>query len=180
MKTAIIISIISILLYTCGSLLEEDDTLSIEKKPYLGKEFRIDGYYFDKYSNDEYRDCIFFYKNGVILNGGGWKYSLEKEKEKEEEYKNGAYYNFAKTSKISWGVFEIDGNTIRFERWYSSSGGPLSAYVREGVILNDTTFRITQSYRMQNGKKTEERSKDELYSFKELSPKPDSTNVFVP
>jgi hypothetical protein len=72
-------------------------------------------------------------------------------------------------------VFIIEDNVIKFERWYPSER-PYNAFVREGVILKDTTFHITKSYRS-NG--TEKREKDEIYHFRKFSPKPDSTNVYV-
>ena len=49
------------------------------------------------------------------------------------------------------GVFIINGQSIKFEKWYPSSGGGLPAYVREGDIINDTTFVISVSYRMKKG-----------------------------
>lgn len=185
MKILILIGLSSILFCACAcsfindTLLGADDELSISKKTYLGKELRTDGYYL-KETNDKYSNAYFFYKNGVVLSGNAIKNTSEKIKEKEEEYTDGTYYSYVKKDKINWGLFEIEGSIIRFERWYPGSGGPLSAYIREGTILNDTIFKITQSYRMQNEKKTEIRSKDELYYFKALNPKPDSTNVFVP
>ncbi|MBW7845753.1 MAG: hypothetical protein H3C45_08955, partial [Bacteroidia bacterium] len=83
-----------------------------------------------------------------------------------------------KKYKSNWGVFKIEGNFIQFERWYPSDP-PLKAYVRAGTIINDTTFLITESYRMQDGKKTEVKTRNETYYFKQFSPKPDSTNTFV-
>ena len=63
-----------------------------------------------------------------------------------------------------------------FEKWYPNSPGQPKVYIREGKILNDTTFHITASYRPDG---SERREKDEIYHFKQFSPKPDSTNNFV-
>ena len=191
-KTIIIIGILSFLVFASAcsfinnELLGGDDKLSITKKNYLGKELKIDGYYLEDISeysledmDDAYIGSYFFYQNGILLNGRSRKNSLKEINEQEEKYKNGSYYKDVKDSKLSWGLFEIEEKTIRFQRWYPSSGGPLKAYVREGTIINDTTFRITRSYRIVEEAKTEIRSKNELYRFKKLSPKPDSTNVFV-
>jgi hypothetical protein len=82
-------------------------------------------------------------------------------------------------SKFNWGVFQVNGANIKFERWYPSSGGPLKAYISSGEILNDTTFLITESYRMQKGNKTELKDRNETYYFREFSPKSDSTNKFI-
>jgi len=51
--------------------------------------------------------------------------------------------------------------------------------VREGDIINDTTFVISVSYRMKKGKKTEVKARNETYHFKQFSPQPDSTNNFI-
>lgn len=99
--------------------------------------------------------------------------------DKEQEYMNGSFKSFAKDIKYYWGRLIVEGSTIKFERWYPSSGGPLRVGVREGTILNDTTFHITESYRLQDGEKQDVKERDETYHFKALSPKPDSTNEFT-
>jgi len=55
----------------------------------------------------------------------------------------------------------------------------VKAYISEGSILNDTTFVITSSYRMVDGKKTEVTSRNETCHFRQFSPNPDSTNTFI-
>lgn len=163
---------------TCKKIATEDDKLSLLKTPYTGNQLKINGYYYNKWGDPESMTIYFLYSNGVILHGDD-PY-LSRISEYEKKYSNGEFYNYAKDYKISWGVFQIDGDKIAFERWYPSSGGPTHAYVRAGKILNDTTFQITESYRMQGGNKTEVSVKDEVYHFKKFSPKPDSVNVFVP
>ncbi len=84
-------------------------------------------------------------------------------------------------NKASWGVFNIEGNTIKFEKWYFYGGRHYGAFISEGKILNDTTFHLTEFYRLtRKGKKKECRELDETYYFKQFSPKSDSTNVYVP
>ena len=156
----------------------KDDELHLEKVPYTGDELRIDGYYYSEFGDedDKLRDVYFFYRNGNLLYGS--TYSSDLEDKKEEEYTTEEWQSIVKESKQRWGVFQIEGTKILFERWYPSQP-PLKAYVREGEILNDTTFKITQSYRMKDGEKTERKDRDETFNFKEFSPKPDSTNKFV-
>ena len=79
--------------------------------------------------------------------------------------------------KHDWGTFQINKDSIVFERWYPAEVS--KSYYRSGKILNDTTFVITESYRLRNGKKKEWREKNEVYHFKAFSPKPDSTNRFI-
>ena len=157
----------------------KDDILSIPKTPYIGKQLRIDGYYYTINKYDNTFDIMFFYKNGVIMDAGGG-FKINQSEDYESKFANGSFYERVKGDKTSWGLFSIQIDQMQFEHWYSSSGGPKHAYVRSGKILNDSTFHITESYRMQDGNKTELSAKDEVYHFKKFSPKPDSVNVFVP
>jgi hypothetical protein len=179
MKTVLLVLFLTFVMTSCKSDdgLFKDDDLSISRKEYTGNQLRIDGYYYFNYTNEEdYVRIYFFYKNGMILYGGS---SLLSElPELEKSYKDGTYYNHVKSNKLAWGVYQIEGSKIVFEGWYGEK--PYRVYGQEGVILNDTTFRINQGYRMKNGKKTEVESKNEVYHFREFSPKPDSTNSFVP
>jgi hypothetical protein len=144
----------------------KDDELSIKKVPYQGNQLRIDGYFYQSSPSIDWTRVFFFYRNGIVL-------------ESYIENATGKLEVVTNYSKARYGVFENNSNIIRFEKWYPSSGGGLPAYVRSGDILNDTTFIITESYRMKNGKKTEVKVRNETYQFKQYSPKPDSTNTFI-
>ena len=152
----------------------KDDELSIKRMPYTGDTIRIDGYYY--ITLDNYLTVYFLYRDGTILYGSTFPESELNEHEKE--YNTSEWQSIVKQAKDYWGVLKIENNTIQFERWYPSDP-PLKSYVRAGTILNDTTFIITESYRMQDSKKTEVDSKNETYYFKQFTPKPDSTNSFV-
>ncbi len=153
---------------SCDKIIDEDDVLTLDRQAFVGNDLALNGYYYTEVETFEgiIFDRYAFYRNGIIRYLGGSESLQEK--------------NFhLNQSKVIWGVFQIDGKNIKFERWYPSSGGPLKAYIRAGDTLNDTTFHITESYRMQDGQKTEVREKNETYHFKEFSPKPDSTNAFI-
>jgi hypothetical protein len=114
-----------------------------------------------------------FNNNGVILAAGGLELSeTEMDKYLTKEFVNSDSY---KKYKSNWGVFEIDGMLIKFERWYPSDP-PLKSYINSGLILNDTTFQITKSMRSDG---SEVKEINEIYHFRSFSPKPDSTNSFV-
>lgn len=172
MKMVGFILCFSILFSSCDKLLKNDE-LSLKRIPYFGNELRIDGYYYRKINNDneEFLNLYFFYSNGIVRYGGGGYLSYE---EVEDRIINHRLVDGR--SRTDWGVFHITDNTIQFEMWYPSSGGGAPTYVREGAIMNDTTFHITMSYRS-NGK--EKREKDEIYHFRQFGLKPDSTNVFI-
>ena len=152
----------------------KDDELSLPKQEYTGKELKIDGYYYIKFNN--IFEVFFLYKDGIITYAG--TIPIEDLSEREKRFQNGEFYNHIKNIKFFWGVFNIKNNQILYERWCPSEP-PYRTYVREGNIINDTTFVITKLFRMVNGKKTEESELNEVYHFKQFSPKPDSTNKFI-
>ena len=54
-------------------------------------------------------------------------------------------------------------------------GAPM--YMKIGKIINDTTFQLVREFASYH--KKDSRVIDETYHFKQFSPKPDSTNVFI-
>ncbi len=171
----IILLIITVVFFSnsCRKCIFPDEELTLSKEPYTGNQLRIDGYY---YLMDDYRinATYFFYQNGIIIHRGGWINNSLEELEKNFQTIN---WDKIKSNKLKWGVFNIDSNKISFERWYPSSGGGLPVYIRSGNIQNDTTFTITKSIHSKTGKEEKEY---EVYHFKAFSPKPDSTNSFIP
>jgi hypothetical protein len=144
--------------------------------PYTGSELRTDGYYYNEYISGYYT-VYFFYKDGTVLYGSS--FPTNELYLHEIQYSNGDHYNCVKNVKYYWGTFKAMDNELLFERWYPSQT-PFKSYIRSGIILNDTTFKIIEFYRMQGGQKTSIESRNEVYHFKSFSPKPDSTNKFVP
>lgn len=172
---ALIIIFCMLLNISCKSIFSpEDDKLYMEREDYIGTQIRLDGYYHRISYENKIFGGYFFYQNGIIASLDGVEKTILEYDEyaenlsKSEDYKN---------QKSTWGVFIIRNDSIFFERLYPAQ--PYQAYIREGVVLNDTTFCINSSYRMVKGKKTEVREKNEIYHFKQFSPKPDSTNNFI-
>ena len=158
----------------------ENDERNIKKQNFTGNQLKTNGYYYTEYSgkNGKFVRIFFYYRNGVLLISYNIK---ESEITKYEiQFKDGTYYKTVSESENYWGAFVIDGSHIKSEKMLTGSPGePLKAFIYEGEILNDTTFKITESYRFTKGKKTEESSKNEIWHFKHFRPKPDSTNNFV-
>ncbi len=167
--------VINITMITSCKKDKMDDELSIQRTPYYGNELRIDGYYYNEYF-EGYITVYFFYQNGIILYGSS--FPINEISILEDEYKSGLHYEHSRNNKPSWGVFIIEDNKICFERWYPSEI-PFKAFVSEGEILNDSTFIITESYRVQNDVKTLIQKENNTYHFKQFSPKPDSLNPFI-
>lgn len=154
---------------SCGLIIEDDDELHLIKKDNNSGKLKLDGVYIHETtnSNGPLFSRWFLYQDGVI-NEAGTTTSL---------FDLGPPYI---TDKEGWGLYVIEGDIIKIEKWYlvSSNGiGPIPyyAYTREGNVLNDTCFHIKKSYRIQNGKQTEERNKDEIYKFIKYQNKPDSS-----
>ena len=155
---------------------KKDDVLSIQKTPYTGNQLKIDGYYYTMFGT-QVQTIHFLYSNGITADFSG---SNENLLAADNYVKDASVIQRIQNTKFSWGVFLIEGNNIKIEQWHPSSGGPLRAYVHSGKILNDATFQITESYRMQNGQKKDISARNETYHFRQYSPKPDSTNSFIP
>ncbi|HYF04491.1 MAG TPA: hypothetical protein VEC36_14000 [Patescibacteria group bacterium] len=158
----------------CG----DDDPLSISKTEYSGNQLRIDGYYYYTFkaanNQEKLSDFYFLYRNGVILYAG--TYPLGNVQYYESEFRSKIWNAGIKNSKTYWGLFSVQGNQIQFDHWYPSER-PYSAFARKGTILNDTTFTITERYSVTD--RNDKTASDEIYRFKQFSPKPDSTNPFV-
>ena len=151
----------------------KDFPLTLEKIDYTGKELKTDGYYYRNFNSgsEPFIGTCFFYRNGIFLNGT--VFSVYDTIEKEENFRNGFYVTIvASKYKDLWGVFQIDGNQIKYEHWIPTEGGFYRTTSQKGTILNDTTFIIN----FDNGLEVT----DWTYHFKQFSPKPDSTNRFIP
>jgi hypothetical protein len=150
-----------------------DDDLTLPIQNYSDTQLNIDGYYY--FESNGSNQVYFFYRDGVVLDG--LVVSLNELTATELDFMNGEYYNFAKNNKTCWGRYIIDGNIIKREFWPPSNGNNLEAWTHEGIILNDTTFKMTKAWRSCKPKEVNEI--EQVYHFKRSSPKPDSTNTFT-
>ena len=155
----------------------KDDELSMQRRDYTGYELRIDGYYYyyqwHNVLNKEHIVVYFLYRNGVIKACGS--------SDSFQEFENNIdAYNqpTSKSNKNGLGVFIVENDIIKYETWHGARfREPYITYIYEGKILNDTTFRVTESYRPSG---SERNVLDRVLHFKKISPKPDSTNRFIP
>lgn len=176
MRTLILLCTLVLLNSSCCLFLytEEDDPLYTKKMDYNGNEIKLNGYYYKSNDTNYYSEGHFFYRNGIFIDVGGLRNSLSEYDEYIIDVMNYEYY---KNQKACWGVFIIEDDKILLERWQPFN--PFRAYIKQGEILNDTTFQLTKIYRMVNEEKTDEIEINEIFHFREFSPKPDSTNVFI-
>jgi len=173
MKTTTLLSIIVclLMLISCSDLLFPDENLTIKRSDYTGNELRIDGYYHLFNEKNNITVVYYFYRNGVILLGGSFSGNDLNEIEKK-------LVNTQAKSKTNWGVFLIENNTIKYEKWIGSSSSTPKAYLfsSKGYILNDTTIHLIEEY---YSERKETRAINEIWRFKQFNNKPDSTNVYI-
>ena len=170
MKNFGYILLFSILLNSCH-LLFQDEKLMLPKKDYTGNELRIDGYYYYHPEPNSTR-VLFFYRNGVMIDFISYFPTTDLT---VVDKSIADMYEKLKDSKYIWQVFLIEGSTIQCSGWGSSVGGGLPSYKCIGTIENDTTFRFIKSI----DSKGREFEKNDVYHFRQFSPKPDSTNVYI-
>jgi len=145
----------------------------MKKTPYFGEELRIDGYYYSTIEYDKYIDVAVFYRNGFCINTLVEPVNQDTLSYIENDILlNDAYINKLKNAPGHIGVFQIMYPDIQFEVWVFRTD-PTSSF---GSIINDTTFIINKRVDNRTKKTT---SVNLTYRFKEFSPKPDSTNVYV-
>lgn len=171
-KVFFMLTILSILTMSsnCEKIIQ-DMPFALKRQPYVENNLRIDGYYYQKYGDPERLTIYFFFSDGILLHAGdGYTIDIE------ESFKDGSLYEKLKKNKYCWGLFCIDDKNIQIERYYNTDDLSTKSFIRSGEILNDTTFSITKVIRSDG---ESERSVNETYHFKQFSPKPDSTNIFI-
>ena len=151
----------------------EDEKLTLPKTPYTGNELRTDGYYY--HDGEKAIIVVFLYEDGTMIRAGS--ILVQEIPQREEMFKNGEFYEHIKNNKTCWCVYRIEDDNITTNYWVSPR--PFQCYFEEGTILNDTTFVIQNYYRIVNGEKTEETETNKMFHFRQFSPKPDSTNIFI-
>ena len=142
----------------------------MKRVPYEGNELRIDGYYYHQ-RNDfgEKTDIYFLFRNGVIYYEP-YSYSTNDLNEVEQMIIRHYEHELFKHPN-GWGIFEINGNRLEYETYFSLCG--LTRYI--GRIENDTTMHLLQSIEDLSGISSE----DKIFHFKKFSPKPDSIKSFI-
>lgn len=104
--------------------------------------------------------------------------SLSDLTEKEARFASGEYYSYAKDDRLKWGVHKIVEEKIQFELLQHMRGVRPECFLYSGKILNDTTFEITKF--LIRGDVRYPKMAADTFHFKQFSPKPDSTNAFIP
>lgn len=148
-----------------------DNKLSLAQTHNDSTLLRLDGIYLHEDSLDIV-DLFYLYQDGTLLSRGSIQKDRLETKLAQLEVSTDEKY---KSMKYLWGRYKIDGSIIRFEKW-APTDKPYRAYIKEGLILNDSTFMINQSY---NAKGKALRYINEIYKFRKTSSKPDTANKWL-
>lgn len=161
MKSIIIVFII-ISMCSCLRTLP-DEVFTMTLTPDNGNEIRLDGCYISEHVYNNRSEYNFFYSNGVMF-----VFSDLLTIENISQFTGGI--DEMRKLKTCWGIFQVDKNTIKAQRWKPSDDA-IQCIVQNRTykIINDTTLSIDL---LNDGD-------IRYYHFKHFSPKPDSTNVFI-
>jgi hypothetical protein len=143
------------------------------KTPYSGDELRIDGYYYSNIRPANYIGVAIFYMDGFCIHT--WIKPVNQDTLnyiESEILLNNECINKMKNTPSNIGVFRIMYPDIQIEAWEYRTD-PTSHF---GKIINDTMFIINKRV---NNRTEETYSENLTYRFKQFSPKPDSTNVWI-
>ena len=172
MKRIIFILHIVLLFIGCKGLFDrKDDELSFVKTPNTSDKIRLDGYYY-KYIVPDKVGIRIYYQNGIVYSTS--KFNDIKSFEKKAN--DGRNEITRESIKIQWGLYLIKEDSI-FTNGLGIVSGDLhfSETFSKGIILNDTTILFKET-KFSNGYID---SYNDTLHFKQFSPKPDSTNVFI-
>jgi len=176
MKILLITSIL-VFNHACNKITEcKDDELTITRTENKTGKIKLNGYYYSVFSFDtSSAEVYLLYQNGIFFDANS--------KDLDDIKNNNVDLNLpdlAYQYKGFWGTYKINGNNIEIEYWLPQANHCVKLSYNKGIILNDTTFKITYKKFSYKGETDYEESVNEIFYFKQYSPKPDSTISFIP
>ena len=160
---------------TSSSCNEEFQELMMSRTPYNGDELRIDGYYYSDATSSDLVGLGVFYRDGVCIHFLFKPETADTLNFIENEFLLNAEFIENAKNRPNWiGVFNINGTSLDYETFETARNTNTRSYFAE--IINDTTFVLQKEVDNLTGNIFEENI---TYRFKEFSPKPDSTNMFI-
>jgi hypothetical protein len=143
-----------------SSCKERYENLELIREEYKGNELKLNGYYYHQSQKQDFTSYFFLYRNGIVYFGGISDNDLN-----IVDASITKIPPQSREARTNWGVFKINTDDLKIEKWDIVSGGKIPTNIRMYKIENNTTIKSTNS--------------SETYTFREFSPKPDSTNSFV-
>ena len=171
-KTILVVfCILSLVMIGCSKIVAD---LGMQRKPYLGTDLKIDGYYYsDSPIWDKTIAVTIFYRDGVSI-----LVFIYAEQDIFQSIEKKFLYNQDVLSKIKndpygIGVFTINNKSLEMENFIGR--GFKHTYHIYGEIINDSTFVMKRFIGIEGS----ESFHNLKFKFKKISPKPDSTSVYI-
>ena len=172
------VSFLLIFVQSCSKIFKcKDDELTIPRTENNTNKLKLNGYYYgDIFDYNENKPKVYLlYQNGIF-------YNCEHIKKEDIDASLMILNNNELRSKYKsrWGTYKINGNNIEIEYWLPQANHCVKLSYNKGEILNDTTFKITYVRTSYRGEVGYEKNVNDIFYFKQYSPKPDSTISFIP
>lgn len=157
---------ISLILFLVLSLAScnKYEPLHFPRTPYEGNELRTDGFWYHvSYSQydwmSDWMNLYFLYRDGTLLMAT----SPSTTNPSEVLIDSISFHGYDYNKQIHWGLFEVEGDTLKWSKWFWPNPAPGIAVLTTFEIINDTCF------------KNEREGVEEYYYFYPFDYKPDST-----
>ena len=164
----VVFCILSLVMIGCSKVVAD---LGMQRKPYLGTNLKIDGYYYSEpmWKEKESFAVAVFYRNGVSM-----LVFLEMGQSPERDFLlNESFISDMKSKPHSLGVFSINSHSLEMENLIGR--GFRHTYKSYYEIINDSTFVMKRFIGIEGS----ESFHNLKFKFKKFSPKPDSTSVYI-
>lgn len=156
-----------------------DVPLNLSRHDTDSVQLKLNGFYygnpFQTFEGDTKYNLVVLYTNGIFMSLGA---ASEGQLESQIELISANINAISSFSKSTYGVFQIHGTEILLEKWRPGQCGHYVDFY-EGHIVSDTVFTVNKlTTRTKNQVISEEIA--HTYVFHAYSPKPDSSNTFIP
>ncbi len=152
-----------------------DEAFTFSRVENNTNKLRLDGYYYAILSFDStHAHTYTLYENGIFHDNGGVDTAKVFNNTVNLQLPESAYNH-----KTFWGIYNLENDNITIQRWIPLSNGCVKVIEEEGVILNDTTFRLDVERAIWYGEVENETSINRIFHFNHYLPKPDSIVSFI-
>jgi hypothetical protein len=142
----------------------------MQREEYAGDQLRTDGYYYhmrsriETQTRDETASVLIFLKNGFFSSSSFLSVELD------SIDKGVSQYMTPPSVGQGIGYFHVTGDSLNVEFWTNAARFPVPTALVTGEILTDTSISLGIFGR----------SKNDIWRFRPLAVKPDSTTLFEP
>ncbi len=161
MKKISLILLLVLLMASCNK--NKYEPLNFPRTPYYGNELRTDGFWYNiHYSQYDWKpDCMnlyFMYRDGTFLRAATVQTTVPDEVTVDCITHQG-HNDFS--SQTAWGVFVVEGDTLKWSKWFWPAMGSGVSILHTFEIVNDTCIKRA--------------GEDDYFYFHPFDYKPDST-----